>query len=206
MHAKLILVVAAAIVLTATSGTATATNDPELTYPTGTLLSPGTSLKGLGAGTTLITASTGAIEACPRLNMTATLTENNGSEVVSEIESFTLSECVTTTVVNTNPAINGLPWCFSSTSTMATDEFQIRGGSCANEPRPIRIELKGCVYERPASKPITGTYMTHPNVAQLALSNVEFAKLSFFCFSPTSLDMLFGLYTDTEPANSVYIS
>ena len=87
---------------------------------------------------------------------------------------------------------------------MTTHELQIRGNSCTNAPRAIRVEINGCAYERTA--PIVGTYVTHPDEAILSLTNVEFLKVNFFCVSPTYLDMTYTLETDAEEANPLYIS
>lgn len=191
---------------------ASATNDPELTHPTGTLLSTGSVLKGTNLGETAVTGPQKEVfYRCPKLVMTTTLTKNNGSEVEGDIETLTFEGtgtgmACTSVTINANPATNGLPWCIRSTPAMTTDEFQIRGDSCANKPRAIRVEINGCAYERAATKPITGTYSTHPEAALLSLTNVEFLKVNFFCISPTFLDMVFTIETDTEGENQIFLS
>jgi hypothetical protein len=192
---------------------ASATNDPDLTYPPGTMLAPGSSLR--GTNVTMLTVTdpqTQALYNCSRSIMTTTLTTNNGSELKGVIETLTFEGtgggvACTKLSVSANSATNGLPWCISSTPSMATDGFQIRGDSCSNKARPIRLEINGCVYERPATNPIAGTYATSPEDALLSFKDIEFPKVGgFFCASPTFLDITYTLEVDIENLNPVYIS
>jgi hypothetical protein len=162
---------------------AAATNDPDLTQPTGTMLATGSKIKGtnVGVGPAFTSNGTNLLQ-CSKAELTGTLTKNNGSEVEADIETFTASgtapegRCTGTGVLPIthwvfNPGTNGLPWCLRSTPTMKDDEVQIRGGSCTAESRPIRLvqlttfetfekptDVIECVYERSAA--ITGTYTT----------------------------------------------
>lgn len=79
--------------LAGTPGTASATNDPGLTYPTGTLLAAGSSVKALNVGILNMTSSAGGTT-CSAGELKGTLAKNNGSELQADIESFTAREPV----------------------------------------------------------------------------------------------------------------
>jgi hypothetical protein len=210
---------------------ASATNDPDVTHPTGTLLSVShaapAAITATNVGETLMTdANTNVLTRCTKAVMSGDLETNTGvGTVEATITSATFAgtgssvggetECTGTfgnITVTPNPATNGLPWCLRSTNAMVTDEFQLRGNGCTSASRAIRFVLDSttvgeCVYQRTASIP--GTYTTHPasaNAAQLSVSHVEFPKLSggFLCPAAGFLDMTFSL--ETSNGSAIYIS
>ncbi|MGN6201343.1 MAG: hypothetical protein ACTHNY_02935 [Solirubrobacterales bacterium] len=211
---------------------ASATNDPDVTHPTGTLLAVShaapAAITATNVGETLMTDINGnVLTRCNKAVMTGDLETNTGSGTVeATITSATFAgsgslasngelECTGSfgnITVTANPATNGLPWCLRSTSTMVTDEFQIRGNGCTSASRPIRFVLDSttageCAYER--SGAIPGTFTTHPasaSAAQLSISKVEFPRISggFLCPSAGFLDMTFEL--ETSSGSAIYIS
>jgi hypothetical protein len=202
-----------------------AANDPDLTYPTGTLLSvtheSGSLIRGTNVGEVLFTNSgSSALMRCATGTMTQRLETNTGTTIEATIyESFFVGtgakeECtssfggitVTTNAVNSN----GLPWCLRSTPSMVEDEFQIRGDECTKPSRSITLVLHSttigeCKYLR--NDPLSGVFKTHPEVAVFSLSHMEFPKHEggMLCPSVGFLDVTykFEKYGTTEP---VYIS
>lgn len=216
------LALVACIAFAGAPASAFATNDPEVTHPTGTLLGVGTKFSGTNVGNIVFTNSSGnIIHECSTATLTGALTKNDGNNVEAVISSLAFTgtgvggACTSSSgnlTFTFNPATNGLPWCLRSTSTMATDEFQIRGNECSKLARPIRfvIDISAggtCTYQRTAA--IQGTYKTHPEDAVLSISKVELPLLegSILCPSSTFLDMSLTLETDTtESADPLYIS
>jgi hypothetical protein len=225
-----LVILTAFVVLAGLPSTAAALNDPDLTFPTGTMLGIGSKFKAtnVGNGLKFTDTSGNAIWECPVTALTGTLGKNNGSEIEADIESFAVSgtafdgRCTTTgfmpeTHLIVNPATNGLSWCLRSTPTMKDDEFQIRGGACSSAARPIRIvwltTFTGkepvaieCVYERTGT--ITGTYKTHPEDAILTFADAEWVLKSggMFCGLAWKLDMSFTLERDEATASPLYLS
>ena len=210
---------------------AAATNDPDLTFPTGTLLATGGKLKGtnVGSGPTFTSTSGTSLLECTKNEVTGTLTKNNGSEVEADIETFNASgtgpegRCTGTGVLpvtwwSFGPTTNGLPWCLKATPAMKDDEVQIRGGSCVSASRPIRLVqwttigpvgedvTVECVYERTAA--ISGTYSTHPEDAIMIFSGVEWTKTAggVACAVAWKLDFNFTLERDEAVTAPFYIS
>lgn len=202
---------------------ALATNDPELTHPTGTLLATGTKVLWTNVGNLIFKDANGnTLWDCSRATMTGTVTKNDGSNVEDVIESVSISstgaggECTSSAgnfTMDTNIG-NGTPWCTRSTSSMVTDEFQLRGNSCSSEARSLTLVTTGttvgtCKYNR--ASPLKGTYTTHPTDAIKhipASTNSEFTKEegSIFCPSVFRLEVSFTLETDTATADPIYIS
>jgi hypothetical protein len=212
---------------------AAAINDPDLTQPTGTMLTTGSKFKGtnVGAAPTFTTYAGSALLQCTKSELTGTLTKNNGTEVEADIETLSVSgtgpegRCTGTGVFPPthwifNPGTNGLPWCLRSTPTMKDDEVQIRGGSCTAASRPIRLvqhttiatsekptDVLECVYERTAA--ITGTYSTHPEDAILNLSGAEWVRTEggITCAAAWTVDLgLLTLERDEATTAPFYIS
>jgi len=211
---------------------AAAVNDPQLTFPTGTLLSTGGKLKGTNVGSgPIFTSTSGAnLLECSKTEVTGTLTKNKGSEIEADIETFSASgtgpegRCTSEGVLPTtdwifNPASNGLPWCLRSTPAMKDDEVQIRGGSCTGAGRSIRLvqlttiatpeappDVLECVYER--TTPISGTYSTDPEDAIMLFSGAEWTKTAggVTCAVAWKLDFNFTLERDEGTASPFYIS
>lgn len=199
-----------------------ASASPQLTYPTGTLLGTGNTIRMHNVGSIRILTTEGAnATECSSGQITGTLRKNSGTEIEADIESFTTSgtgaggECTgafsTSYTMNFSPATNGLPWCLRATSGMGADQFQIRGNKCSAESRPIRysINLKGtgeCVYER--TTPLTGSFTTEPEDAQIPVAKMEFKKVSgsLLCPTATVWEMLFTMERDVVGTNPVYIS
>lgn len=207
---------------------ASAANSPQLTHPTGTLLAKGTKIKGTNIGETLMTDTSGnVLTRCTSATLTGELTKNESNTVEGNVSSAAFSgsgtegRCTATfgdSIVNPNPATNGLPWCIRSTSTMAEDEVQIRGNACSSASRPIRFILTTsvgeCAYERTTA--IVGTYTTdtaanNNSDAVVHISKQLFTLIGggtsgFFCPSEGLLDMSFTLETDTSTPEPLYFS
>jgi hypothetical protein len=211
----------------AAPGTASATNDPQLTAPAGTLLSTGSLLSGTDIGETLLTDINGNIlTRCTTAIVSGTVATNSGSpgtvqwNITSGKFGGTGSttagaeepECTGTfgnVTFTTNKITNGVPWCLTSNSAMSTDEFRVRGGGCSEKERAIRFVLDStttgeqCTYERGASAPMVGTFTTGTaEAARLNISKLEFPKIAggFLCPGAGFLDWTFGLETSGNPA------
>lgn len=224
MLKKLALFCAALTALAIAPTAASATNDPEVTSPTGTLATVGTQFLGTNVGETLATDASGnTLTRCTTASMTGTLTKNDGSNVEGTILSISLTgsapEAKCTSVFGNigytfSQATNGLPWCIRSTALMATDEVQIRGGDCSKEARPIRVGLDSstigeCLYER--STPIVGTFVTDTSGqdAMLTITKQNVKKIggSVFCPSESFYDLTMTLEKDTfVSADPLYFS
>jgi hypothetical protein len=218
MAKKILVFVAAIMALAVVPAAASATNSPELVEETAPgvvdKVEPGSLIEATNIGETLMTDVNGnTLVKCQTATLTGTVTQNDGSNVQGNIshatfrnhETTTCSGSLGATTVTANPATNGLNWCIRSTSTMATDEFQVRGNSCASLARPIRFVLDlpfgvVCTYQRTAAVP--GTFVTGLGKTQLTISKVEFPLLEggFGCPSAGYLDMTFMLETDNETA------
>ena len=180
--AALALVALAALALPAVSS---ATNDPDLTHPTGTLMGvhlnasktcaqePAGCIDAHSLGVINLTDSSGnLLTQCTNSTFTGRLTKNDGSNVEGDIESSTFTgsgeggKCTAIFgqfTVDTNIGANGTPWCLRSTSSMNTHEVQVRGGKCSEEAHAITFVLTGpgfnCRYTRASA--IIGSYTTH---------------------------------------------
>lgn len=216
MAKKILVFVAAIMALAVVPAAASATNSPELVETTagGTVdrLATGSLIQGTNTAPTKMTNASGEVLLeCETATMTGSVTKNDGSNVegnitansfINDVSGPDCSGILGPTLVTANPATNGLNWCLRSTSTMATDEFQVRGNSCASLARPIRFVLdvtftgQTCIYQRTSAIP--GTFTTgHESV--LSISGVEFPLAegsSFGCPSKGFLDMSFLLETD----------
>lgn len=200
---------------------------PKLTFPTGTLLASGSTLKATNVGniTYTDTAGTSNLFNCSSGQWTGTVRRNSGTEVEADIETASLSgtgSSGTCTYPYGNirwtftPFANGLPWCVRATSAMASDEFQMRGGKCSEASRPMRVLWESvteaeteCVYERSSTSPIPASYTTHPEDASVAISEAEFSRASGSTACPGSLklDSTFTFERDNTPeAAPLYIS
>ncbi len=231
---KACIALAAFVAFAVLPASAFAVNDATIWSPTDTLLSPTheNRIPILGRN---VTTDEGKEVVVPTLMTNAegeTLVSCNKAEVTGELETSTgtpnfvneatihkaeFTECTGFGGVvhaNANPATNGLHWCLRSTGAMKTDEFQVRGGGCTVEPRPIRFVLTitsiglTCTYQR--VNPISGTYKTHPEDAIMSIEKVEFNRFesSIFCPIAGFLDMSFLLQRETTPGSerdTVYI-
>jgi hypothetical protein len=218
MAKKILVFVAAIMALAVVPAAASATNSPEAVESGGTKVLVGSKILATNTETTKMTDINGnTVLSCENAWMTGEVTKNDGSNVEGTITAAEFKNKETTTCSGTlgsavqvtphpgsNPSTNGLPWCIRSTSTMATHEFQVRGNSCSGLARPIRFILHApfgneCVYQRTAAIP--GTYTTGIGSTTLAISKVEFERLSgaFPCPDKAFLDMKFTLETDVSP-------
>jgi hypothetical protein len=193
---------------------ASASNTP-LVVENGTPVATGTKIEGVNVGVTKMTTSLGTVE-CTTAVMTGTLVKNTTGTVEGTIETAQFGgtggtvagapepECTSpfgNPTVTPSTATNGLPWCLRSTSTMATDEFQLRGNGCTSAARPIRFALDvtvvgTCVYER--SSAVVGSFTTSTTSSTLSVSEQEFPAVAgnpFGCPSSGKLDMAFQLRT-----------
>ena len=211
---------------------ASATTNPEITHPTGTRLATGTKIKATNIGLLkFLTPGGVTLFECSTATMTGTLTRNNGTETEAVIESTSFSgtaaggACTSSSgnlTFETNIG-NGTPWCLRATSTMAADEFQIRGNSCGNEARPLTIVTTSstagtCKYNRGAASPLKGKYKTDTagdgnsdavlSLSPAVASDTEFTKEEggFLCPSAYVLEMSFTFETDTATSEPLYIS
>lgn len=217
------LVALAAFALPAT---ASATNDPQITHPTGTLLSTATLPKivgtQVGGFTRLWDTENKNVELeCTSATMTGELTKNSGGTVEGKITSAVFggtgaksatepaNECTATSIFTVNTSVTpqvsaAAPWCLRSTPTMVTDEFQVSSGTCGTNGKlkfilaPTGVEA--CTYE--STGVVKGTYTTHPEDAILHIKPSQttsgFKKISgsFICPSSGQLEMSFTLETD----------
>jgi hypothetical protein len=226
--AGLALVALAAFALPAVASAAT---NPTLTEPTGTVLDPTgktctTGLPGICVTATNIGAwkfvIPGVVVECTTSTMTGGLSVNTVSSTQITIHTINFGgtgsggACTTTflgiVTIDTNIG-NGIPWCLSSNSTMAADEFQMRGGACGNESHSMTFVLTTtqvgtCKYSRTAA--IKGTYTTDtsPDSADAILhlkpsTSTEFTKEEggVFCPATGQLEASYTLETDTTPSN-----
>lgn len=218
MAKKILVFVAAIMALAVVPAAASATNSPEL-VEAGKAVATGTNILATNSGNTLMTDSSGnVLLSCEVATMTGTVTKNDGSNIEGNItsasfknkEASTCSGSLGATTVTPNPATNGLPWCIRSTSTMATDEFQLRGNECAKTSRAIRFVLDlpfsvVCTYQR--SGAVVGSFTTGEGSTVLSISKQEFPLLEggFACPSAGFLDMSFKLETDVSPFTALSI-
>ena len=201
------------------AGTASAANEPEFTYPTGTRLSAKpespTALLGTSVSSIGLTQSAGTSTGfCHGLGITALLEQNTGSSIEAKITSATFGTCTTyegpTFNIGTTEG-HGTPWCLRSTKLMTEDQFEIRGGACSVAPTSITLKMGNCTYNR--SERMTGTFKTDTGQTQeaiLSLANIEFVKEDVFCFGPTStildgISLTMELDTTTF-ADPIYLS
>jgi hypothetical protein len=233
--AGLALVALAAFALPAV---ASATTNPTITEPTGTVLNPTgktctTGLPGIcvtatNIGSLKFKSGGSTLFECTTASFTGSLSINSGAATEATIVSAAFGgtaaggACTTASFgnlsIDTNIG-NGTPWCLRSTSTMAADEFQIRGNSCASESRSITLVFTfsgsgTCKYNRAAA--ITGTYKTDtsPENSDAILSlaagaNTEITKEEGGILCPTAfqLEISYTLETDTTPTSDpLYIS
>jgi hypothetical protein len=197
-----------------------------------------------GEGTTTLTE-------CTTAKLTGTLTKNSAGTIEADITTATffggggvfngMEECkginifpnftvttngtdpVGTRLEGTEDVENGTPYCLRSTPAMATDEFQLRGGTCTEAARKITFIFdttpffenepnRECKYERAASEPIKGTFTTHPEDAVLSLApgpNTKFKgeiSNNILCPASGTLEMKFTMETDSVATSPVYIS
>jgi hypothetical protein len=165
---------------------AVAFNSPEL-QEAGVRVNTGSLIQATNSESVVMTNESGEqLLACSTATMTWSVVKNDGSSIEANITAADVSNGATTDCggllgpfrYTSNPATNGLPWCIKSTSTVATDEFQIRGNSCAGLSGPIRFELdvtltgQICIYQR--SSPIPGTTTTGVRSTVLSISKAEF--------------------------------
>jgi hypothetical protein len=212
---KACIALAAFMAFAVVPAVASAENDATLQQPTGTALAPTHTttipVVGTNVGKTEMLSSGGAVlVSCDTAEMTGDLETNTHTAVEGTITSASFKNHASTecsgsfgnVTVTTSGFTNSLPWCLRSTSTMKTDEFQVRGNSCTSPSRSIRFILHSttvgeCEYERTAA--IVGTYKTHPTAAELSIANQEFKLIrgGFFCPPAGFLKMTFSLYRET---------
>jgi len=204
-------------ILSLIPATASATNSPALTYPTGTLMPTSTKVRLASIGVPLLTVALGGLE-CTRVELTGILKKNTGSELEIDIETASSvgtglsGDC--TPKPNSeagrwtfNIATNGLPWCLRSVSKMAEDEVQIRGGRCSEAARPLRFindaGLFTCTYERTGA--MVGTMTTDPEDTILQFVKQAFSPVT--CGSESAaFDLNLTLEKDEEGSKPTYLS
>jgi hypothetical protein len=230
MSKKLMTGLLALVAFAALALPAVASASPELTQPTGTTVATGTKIKATNVeGNTLMTnTSGGIITDCSSAVLTGELAKNSGTAIEGTVTSAVFTgtgggannACTGTFFSNPRPTpgvANGLPWCVRATSTMLSDEAQIRGGKCSEASREIRFALDlesigvTCLYGRANGEPITGTLTTDTTGdAIVRVSGALFRPVStpFPCPEEGLLDMNFTIETDptSGTASPMYIS
>ncbi len=191
---------------------AVASASPQLTYPTGTRLATGSKFRGHNLELAILTFSQGTLD-CSKATITGTLTKNNGTKIEGNIESATFTgtepeeRCSgpTGSLKYTFPSV---PWCIQSTAV--SDGFSIRGGNCTEEARALTFiqdsSLAGeCKYEKAS---LSGTFTTHPEDAEMSISEQEFVKEAGGILCPASfkLDLTLTLERDIEGTQPLYVS
>ncbi len=196
-------------------------NTAELTYPTGTRLAAGNTLKAGDVSNLKITGPEGTfLGECTTVSVTGALVKNNGTEVESNIETASFSgtgaegQCTSTMFGDqriTASVAQGLPWCLRATSAMKEDEFQIRGGKCSEASRSIHLTFDGvggeCKYVQEST--IKGTFSTEPSDAVLTFSTPVFVKESenpFLCATRTVFDLALTLERDEAGTHPAFLS
>jgi hypothetical protein len=208
MAKKILAFVAAIMAFAVVPAVASATNSPEL-VESGTKVEVGKAIQATNLGSFVATTALGdTIWACETAALTWVLLKNDGANVEANITRASITNngapCMTvlgSTTVTAEPTTNGVPWCIRSTSTMVTDEFQIRGNSCTSIARPIRLVLDQplgatCTYQRTAAIP--GTFTTGSGKSVLSITKTEFVLLEgvFSCPAATYFDLNLVLETD----------
>jgi hypothetical protein len=214
----------AAFVLPAT---ASATNDPTLTHPTGTAIAVGTKIEATQIGNSIFTdTNKNPLVTCSTATMTGEVVKNSGGNVEGTISTSDFGGTGSTKAGEPEPECTGsfgnvsvtVPGhlCIRSTTTMATDEFQVAGGGCPGTGNVKFIldstTIGECEYE--ATGAIKGDAKTHPDEAILVVrstqegSGAKKIRGGFFCPNSGILDMEFTLETDTkdEMKDPIYIS
>ena len=211
--------------------TASATNDPQLTHPTGTLLAPEALITATNVGNTLLENTSGGTQlTCTTATMTGKLTKNKASTVEGNISSahFTGTgaglTCTGVFNATVEPIVSAAaPWCLRSGAGQATDEFVVLGGECeAAAPSKIKFNLitgvTKCEYQSTKTTAVRGEYTTHstgdavlttPRAGQAPTNDGGFEEINKKVLCPDwgALRMSFTLETDTTAsADPLYIS
>jgi hypothetical protein len=230
---------AACIAFVALPTIASATTNVTVTHPTGTVLAAGpTKITGTNVGE--VKFNGGAIVvSCTSAVLTGTLNKNNKAEAgfnetAATLETATFSgtgaggECTSNSGFWGNAKItigvgNGLPFCLSSRTNFAADEFRIRGGECPGITRSITLVIDfpklaiECRYERTTpTGPMVGTYKTDTGTPSDAIFDLKSGMETTlkgeegnagFCPTEESLEMSITFETDEKaPAAPLYIS
>lgn len=198
---------------------------PLVTFPTGTALGVGSTVKAANVGSAKFTSTMGTnLFECSTAALTGTLRKNSGTEIEADIETGSLTgtgpggTCPAGVFGNLQftlgVATNGLPWCLRAPSKVGADEWQLRGNKCSEETRPIRITYEfntfftdECVYERAAA--LAGTFTTHPEDAVLNFTHATFLEAepkSGACPDETQLDSSMTLERAESGTHPMYIS
>jgi hypothetical protein len=217
MHKKFLTACLALVAFAAMAigpASASATNAPSLTAPAGTVAAVGSTIVGTAGETKLLDTNGNAILKCTSAKMSGEVTKNSGGNVEGNITSATFVGSKEPIAGEPDKACEGLfnasvtattPWCLRSTTAMATDVFNVRGGKCSEAAKGIVFHLvlgEGtvCTYERSAATgPITGTFTTKTSPAPLTVNATAagsgFTKTagSFLCPSSGVLQMTFTL-------------
>jgi hypothetical protein len=193
----------AALIALAVASTAWAA--PVVTYPTGTVLSTSTNVKGTNSGEVTMTTAFGTAT-CSKASLTGTLDSNTtagGSKITVNTASFSGTgpngECTSWTggFTMTPGVAGGLPWCIEATTP--SDEGKLRGGKCGELSRGIAISLDftsigTCTYNR--STAASGSIRTDDGSrAAITLSNQEWTGVGnpVLCPSSFKLNVTFEL-------------
>jgi hypothetical protein len=198
------------------SASASATNTPSLTAPAGTVAAVGSTIVGTSVDPLFLGTEGTSLFTCVSAKLTGEVTKNSGGNVEGNITSATFVGSKEPITPEPDKACTGIfnasvtattPWCLRSTTTMKTNEFQLRGGKCSEAAKTIVIHLVAaapaitCTYERTtATGPITGTSTTLGSPAIVAFHEtsagsgfVRSAGSSAFCPSSITLRLTFTL-------------
>jgi hypothetical protein len=199
--------------------TASAENNPQLTEGP---LSAGARIVALSVGNTIFTDTSGnTLVNCSNAKLAGTLLNNSAGGLEVELTTFDFRGTGTVSTHNGLPECTGSfgnayitvansPLCLRSTSTMATNEFQVSSGKCAGGGKVKFIigstTIGECEYETGST--IKGDYKTNPpelTVRNTAVgSGASKIRGGFLCPSSGMLKMSFSL--ETESGTPITIS
>jgi hypothetical protein len=203
----------AALVAFALPATASATNNADLTEGP-TRLAVGAAIVDTATNAEFQSTSGGNLVTCTSATKSGEVGANSGGNVEAQITTFDfkgtglkhadngLPEC-TGTFGNAYITVSNMPLCLASTTTMATDEFQITSGACPSSGMVKFIigstTAGACEYE--STNPISAAATTNGTQATLTVFNTQAGSGSkkiaggFLCPSSVQWKMSFGLET-----------
>jgi len=226
------IICVATILTLAPPATASASNKPVLTQPTGTAIGVGTTFIGRQIGELGFYATSGTKElGCSSGSFIGSILKNASGTVEAEITSAVFGgsgpqvsgepapECTGLGFFTSNLTFTALslPWCLKSTVLTAEDEFLVIGGKCGSVAEKLRFMWSptgfgDCEYQATQTN-IKGKFNTDTSgAASLSWtktnSNAGFTKISgsFSCPSSMEFEVSFALETDNGSHEPIFIS
>ncbi|HSC55656.1 MAG TPA: hypothetical protein VLC51_00545 [Nitrospira sp.] len=198
-----------------------------VTQPTGTKMSAGSLIKGTLIGSLVFTnLSSEEMWRCESAETTGEVISGGGAEQIASFNitgstfggTGTSGDCTSNTgaaLRYTMGIAGGLPYCMKTVS--GKDEFEMRGGKCAETPRSVKFTLDAtgigsCTYEFASLK---GTFITDTSFSDAILTWTKAGPfkrvaseglVSLFCGSEMTLDMSFTLEKDEATSSPLFIS